>query len=96
MNKDILNYNLIRICEQLSTEQILNARKNRNWSKFDKMNDLSKLMFRLEELQIYEDIIDPDYIPDLWKYFHNNIFNKLFHIIDINCINSIFRRVTII
>ena len=65
MNKDILNYNLIRICGQLSTEQILNARKNRNWSKFDKMNDLSKLMFRLEELQIYEDIIDPDYIPDL-------------------------------
>ena len=55
MNKDILNYNLIKICEQLSTEQILNARRNRNWSKFDKMNDLSKLMFRLEELQIYED-----------------------------------------
>jgi len=65
MNKDILNYNLIKICEQLSTEQILNARRNRNWSKFDKMNDLSKLMFRLEELQIYEDIIDPDYIPNL-------------------------------
>jgi len=65
MNKDILNYNLIKICEQLSTEQILNARRNRNWSKFDKMNDLSKLMFILEELQIYEDIIDSDYIPDL-------------------------------
>lgn len=65
MNKDILNYNLIKICEQLSTEQILNARRNRNCGKFDKMNDLSKLMFRLEELQIYEDIIDPDYITNL-------------------------------
>jgi len=96
MNKDILNYNLIKICEQLSTEQILNARRNRNWSKFDKMNDLSKLMFRLEELQIYEDIIDPDYIPNLWKYPYHNIFNKFSHIKNVDCVYCIFRGVTVV
>jgi len=63
MNKDLLNYNLIKISDQLSTKQILQSRKNRNWYKFDRLDEVSKLRWRLEELQIYEDLIDMDYDP---------------------------------
>ena len=63
MNKDLLNYNLIKISDQLSTKKILYARRNRNWYKFDRLDEVSKLRWRLEELQIYEDIIDMDYDP---------------------------------
>lgn len=63
MNKDLLNHNLIKISDQLSTKQILQSRKNRNWYKFDRLDELSKLRWRLEELQIYEDLIDMDYDP---------------------------------
>jgi hypothetical protein len=63
MNKDLLNYNLIKISDQLTTKQIIYARRNRNWYKFDRLDEISKLRWRLEELQIYEDIIDMDYDP---------------------------------
>ena len=63
MNKDLLNYNLIKISDQLTTKQILKSRKNRNWYKFDRLDEVSKLRWRLEELQIYEDLIDMDYDP---------------------------------
>ena len=63
MNKDLLNFNLIKISDQLSTKQILQSRKNRNWYKFDRLDEVSKLRWRLEELQIYEDLIDMDYDP---------------------------------
>ena len=63
MNKDLLNYNLIKISDQLTAKQIIYARRNRNWYKFDRLDEISKLRWRLEELQIYEDIIDMDYDP---------------------------------
>ncbi len=63
MNKDLLVYNIILICEQLTTEQMLFARRNRNWKKFDKLTEDQKLLVRLEELECYEDIIDPTYKP---------------------------------
>ena len=63
MNKDLLNYNLIKISDQLTTKQLLHARKNRNWYKFDRLDEVSKLRWRLEEFQIYEDLIDMDYDP---------------------------------
>jgi hypothetical protein len=63
MNKDLLNFNLIKISDQLSTKQILYARRNRNWYKFDRLDEILKLRCRLEELQIYEDIIDMEYDP---------------------------------
>ena len=40
MNKDLLNYNLIKICDQLSTEQMIYARKNRNWKEFDRLDEV--------------------------------------------------------
>lgn len=63
MNKDLLNYNLIKISDQLSQKQIFYARRKRNWYKFDRLDEVSKLRWRLEELQIYEDIIDMEYDP---------------------------------
>jgi hypothetical protein len=55
--KDILNNRLIKIMEQLSTEDILESRKYRNWEEFDKLSEIEKLQWRLEELEIFEDII---------------------------------------
>lgn len=51
------------IIEQLTTEQIIHSRRFRNWRKFDKLDEIGKLRVRLEELQYYEDDIDPEYKP---------------------------------
>jgi hypothetical protein len=58
MNKEILYYNLKMISEKLTQEQIFYARRNRNWEKFDKLSEVEKLLYRLEEFQIYEDILN--------------------------------------
>lgn len=63
MNKDLLTYNLIKISDQLTTEQIIYSRENRNWSKFDRLDEIGKLRYRLEELEIYSDDIDMEYDP---------------------------------
>jgi hypothetical protein len=61
--RELLNYNLIVISEQLTTEQIIYARRFRNWNKFDKLDEINKLRYRIEELKYYEDDIDPEYQP---------------------------------
>lgn len=58
MNKELLNYNLMKISERLTQEQIFYARRNRNWEKFDELDEVGKLLHRLEEFQIYEDILN--------------------------------------
>ena len=58
MNKDLLNYNLMKISERLTQEQIFYARRNRNWERFDELDEVGKLIHRLEEFQIYEDILN--------------------------------------
>jgi len=58
MNKELLYYNLKMISEKLTQEQIFYARRNRNWEKFDKLSEVEKLLYRLEEFQIYEDILN--------------------------------------
>ena len=58
MNKDLLNYNLMKISEKLTQEQIFYARRNRNWERFDELDEVGKLLHRLEEFQIYEDILN--------------------------------------
>jgi hypothetical protein len=63
MNKDLLTYNIIKISDQLTTEQIIDSRENRNWSKFDRLDEIGKLRYRLEELEIYSDDIDMEYDP---------------------------------
>jgi hypothetical protein len=55
--KDILNNRLLKIMEQLSTEDIFESRRSRNWEVFDKLSEIEKLKWRLEELEIFEDII---------------------------------------
>jgi len=60
MNKELLYYNLKMISEKLTQEQIFYARRNRNWEKFDKLSEVEKLLYRLEEFQIYEDILNND------------------------------------
>jgi hypothetical protein len=69
INRQLAYYKLDQISEQLTIEQIIHARRFRNWKKFDKMTEDEKLMTRLEEFEIYADDIDPDYIP---KCFKNN------------------------
>jgi hypothetical protein len=60
MNKELLNYNLMKISEKLTQKQIFYARRNRNWEKFDELDEVGKLLHRLEEFQIYEDILNDD------------------------------------
>jgi hypothetical protein len=63
MNKQFANWKLICIASQLSIEQIIHARRFRNWEKYDKLTEGEKLLVQLEEFEIYEDILDPNYVP---------------------------------
>jgi len=63
MSKELLQYNICLISEQLSIEQLIFARRNRNWKKFDKLDEISKLRVRLEELEYFSEDIDPEYKP---------------------------------
>jgi hypothetical protein len=63
INRELAYYKLALICEQLTIEQVMWARRHRNWRKFDRLTENEKLLVRLEELEIYQDDIDPEYIP---------------------------------
>lgn len=63
INRDLAYYKLALISEQLTIEQLIHARRYRNWAKFDRLTEDEKLLVRLEELEIYKDDIDPEYIP---------------------------------
>jgi hypothetical protein len=63
MNKQFANWKLICISSQLSIEQIIFARRFRDWERYDKLNESEKLLVQLEEFEIYEDILDPNYEP---------------------------------
>ncbi len=67
MNLEMAYYKLSIITEQLTTEQLIWARRFRDWEKFDKMTEVQKLQVRFEELEIFQDDIDPDYIPHGYK-----------------------------
>lgn len=63
MNKQLLEYKICLISEQLTTQQIIFARRNRDWKKFDRLDEIGKLIIRLEELEYFSDDIDPNYKP---------------------------------
>lgn len=63
MNRQLLEYKICLISEQLTIEQIIFSRRNRDWKKFDKLDELRKLIVRLEELEYFVDDIDPNYKP---------------------------------
>ena len=63
MYKELLEYNICLISEQLTIEQLIFARRNRDWNRFDKLDDIRKLIVRLEELEYFSDDIDPNYKP---------------------------------
>lgn len=63
MNKQLLEYKICLISEQLTTQQIIFARRNRDWKKFDRLDEIGKLITRLEELEYFSDDIDPNYKP---------------------------------
>ena len=60
MNKDLLNHKLMMISQKLSIEQVMYARRNRNWEKFDKLSEVQKMLYRLEEFEIYEDLLNDE------------------------------------
>lgn len=61
MNKELLEYKIRLITEQLTTEQLIFARRYRDWESFDKLTHIEKLIVRLEELEYFIDDIDPNY-----------------------------------
>ena len=63
MNKELLEYNICLISEQLTIEQLIFARRNRDWNRFDKLDDIRKLIVRLEELEYFSDDIYHNYKP---------------------------------
>jgi hypothetical protein len=63
MSKELIQYKLSVISEQLTTEQLIYARRYRNWEEFDKLDEIGKLYVRLEELEYFADDIDPNYKP---------------------------------
>lgn len=63
MNKELLEYNICLISEQLTIEQLMFARRNRDWKKFDRLDEIGKLRVRLEELEYFAEDIDPNYKP---------------------------------
>ena len=63
INRQLAYYKLAQIEEQLTIEQVIHARRFRNWRKFDKLSEDEKLMIRLEELEYYADDLDPEYVP---------------------------------
>lgn len=54
----MLMFRLSKVMEKISTKDILEARENRNWETFDKLTELEKLQWRLEEFEIFEDIFN--------------------------------------
>ena len=67
INRQLAYYKLAQITEQLTQEQVLWARRFRNWKKFDKLTEDEKLMVRLEEFECFQDDIDPQYVPESFK-----------------------------
>ncbi len=63
INRDLAYYKLALITEQLTIQQVIFARRHRNWNRFDRLTEDEKLLVRLEELEIYQDDIDPEYVP---------------------------------
>lgn len=63
MNKDLLEYNICLVSEQLTTKQIIFSRRNRDWNRFDKLDSHQKLIVRLQELEYFSDDINPNYKP---------------------------------
>jgi len=66
--RDTLNMNLIKISAQLTQQQIFASRENRNWEMFDECDEIGKLQWIMDEYEIYEDIIDPNY-QVVWKKY---------------------------
>ena len=60
MNKDLLNHKLMMISQKLSIEQVMHARRNRDWEKFDRLSEVEKMLYRLEEFEIYEDLLNDE------------------------------------
>jgi hypothetical protein len=63
LNRQLAYYKLSQIEEQLTIQQVIHARRFRNWRKFDKLSEDEKLWVRLEEFEIYADDLDPEYVP---------------------------------
>lgn len=63
LNRQLAYYKLAMITEQLTQQQVIHARRFRNWEKFDKLTEDEKLLVRLEEFEIYIDDLDPNYVP---------------------------------
>ena len=67
INRQLAYYKLSQIVEQLTIEQVIHARRFRNWRKFDKLTEDEKLIIRLEEFEIYADDLDPEYVPKCYN-----------------------------
>jgi hypothetical protein len=48
------------LISSIAIEQVMYARRNRDWEKFDKLSEVEKMLYRLEEFEIYEDILNDE------------------------------------
>lgn len=72
--KDRLHRNLSAMLYLLTPEQVLESRENRNWELYDRLDINEKLIHRMEELSIYEDIFEDlteDKISEIVGSFRN-------------------------
>lgn len=56
-----LNKQLFKLTEKFETEDFFKSRKERNWEKFDKLDEIEKLKYRIREIKEY-----------LYGYFDDN------------------------
>lgn len=63
LNRQLAYYKLAQIEQQLTIEQVIHARRFRDWQKFDTLTEDEKIMVRLEEFEIYCDDLDPEFTP---------------------------------
>ena len=75
--KDNLNRKLIVIVYHLTTEQLFEARQYRDWEAYDQLEEVEKLQHQLEELSIFEDILEDITEEDMSRIM-KEIYNKRF------------------
>jgi hypothetical protein len=52
-----INGKIINLYKELSHQEILESRKNRNWNEFDNLDISAKASYILKELTIYKNFI---------------------------------------
>ena len=75
--KDNLHRKLIVIVYHLTTDQIFEARANRDWENYDQLDEVEKLQHQLEEYSLFESVFE-DLDEDDMDRVMREVYNKRF------------------